>query len=237
VPVLDANGEVEAIAGATRDVTERNLAEQKVRDSEERLRFMAESMPQKIFTAGANGEMDYFNRQWMDFTRLTFRELRGSGWTQVIHPDDAAESLRVWRDSVESAEPFQFTHRFRRDDGLFRWHLTRIHPMAAGDGTVMMWIGSSTEIHEQKHTEEELQRANQDLEQFAYAASHDLQEPLRGIKIYSELIARNYESGLDRTGPAIPRARQEWRGPHGDAGVRPAGLYAGHPDGEANRTR
>jgi len=63
-----------------------------------------------------------------------------------------------------------------------------------------MWIGSSTEIHEQKHTEEELRRANQDLEQFAYAASHDLQEPLRGIKIYSELLARDHETRLDAQG-------------------------------------
>jgi PAS domain S-box-containing protein len=200
VPVLDANGNVEAIAGTTRDVTERKLAEQKSQESEERLRFMAESMPQKIFTARADGEMDYFNRQWMDFAGLTLEEIQGWKWTDLIHPDDAAESLRVWKQATNTGEPFQFTHRFRRRDGVYRWHLSRIHAMPSGDGRVMMWIGSSTEIHEQKAIEEELRRANQDLEQFAYAASHDLQEPLRGIKIYSELLAKNYGSSLDQEG-------------------------------------
>jgi two-component system, chemotaxis family, sensor kinase Cph1 len=200
VPVLDANGEVEAIAGTTRDVTERKLAEQKVRDSEERLRFMAESMPHKIFTANPSGEMDYFSRQWMEFTGLTFADLQGSNWTRVVHPDDAPESLRLWQRSVDTAQPFQAIHRFRRVDGVYRWHLTRIHAMLAAGGKIMMWIGSSTEIHEQKHAEEELRRANQDLEQFAYAASHDLQEPLRGIKIYSELLTKNYARELDREG-------------------------------------
>jgi PAS domain S-box-containing protein len=197
VPVFDVNGEVEAIAGTTRDVTDRTLAEERIRDSEERLRFMAESMPQKIFTAKPNGEMDYFNRQWMEFTGLTFEDLRGWNWTHVVHPDDAAENLRVWRYSVDSGEPFQMIHRFRRADGSYRWHLSRAHAMRDNDANVTMWIGSSTEIHEQKDTEENLRRANQDLEQFAYAATHDLQEPLRGITIYSDLLAKRYGARLD----------------------------------------
>jgi len=197
VPVLDANGEVEAIAGTTRDVTERKLAEQKIRDSEERLRFMAESMPQKIFTARPDGEMDYFNQRWMEFTGRPFEDLQGWQWTQAVHPDDADETLRAWRHSIDSGEPLQCTHRFRRADGAYRWHLSRILAMRGNGGEVMMWIGSSTEIHEQKNTEEELRRANQDLEQFAYAASHDLQEPLRGIRIYSELLTNRCQNSLD----------------------------------------
>jgi len=200
VPVFNAGGEVEAIAGTTRDVTERKLAEERIRASEERLRFMAESMPQKILTAKQNGEMDYFNRQWMQFTGLAFEEIEGWKWVEIIHPDDAAETLRLWRRSIDSGEPFQFIHRFRRSDSAYRWHLSRIQSMRNEDGKVMMWIGSSTEIHEQKNTEDELRRANQDLEQFAYAASHDLQEPLRGIKIYSQLLERRYRSSLDGQG-------------------------------------
>src|SRR5579875_834082 len=197
VPVIGMNGEVEAIAGTTRDVTERHVAEEKIRDREERLRFMAESMPQKIFTANPEGRVDYFNRQWMEFTGVLFEDIHDWNWMQLVHPDDAAQSLRAWHHSIASGEPFEITHRFRRADGVYRWHLSRAHPMRAPHGKVTMWIGSSTEIQEQKDTEEELRRANQDLEQFAYAATHDLQEPLRSVKIYSDLLAQRHAARLD----------------------------------------
>src|SRR5262249_41975300 len=84
-----------------------------------------------------------------------------------------------------------------RVDGEYRWHLSRAHAMRSDDGAVMMWIGSSTEIHDPKDTEENLRHANQDLEQFAYAATHDLQEPLRSVKIYSDMVAKRYGPKLD----------------------------------------
>ena len=197
VPVIGANGDVEAIAGTTRDVTDRKLVEETVRDREERLRFMAESMPQKIFTAKPNGQVDYFNQQWMEFASPGFEDIYHWSWKQLVHPDDCEGTIGAWRHAVETGEPFQFTHRFLRRDGVYRWHLSRARAMRAVDGRVTMWIGSSTEIHEQKRTEEELRQANQDLEQFAYAATHDLQEPLRSVKIYGDLLAQRYTSRLD----------------------------------------
>ncbi|HEY3839301.1 MAG TPA: PAS domain S-box protein [Bryobacteraceae bacterium] len=200
VPVLGVNGEVEAIAGTTRDVTDRKLAEEHLREAADRLTFMAESMPQKIFTAKPNGEVDYFNRQWMEFTGLAFEQIRGWGWTQFMHPDDVEENLRIWRNSIETGDNLVSTHRVRRADGVYRWHLTRALAMRGREGEISMWIGSTTEIHEQKRTEEELRRANHDLEQFAYSASHDLQEPLRSVKIYSELLSMQYRDKLEGDG-------------------------------------
>jgi len=95
------------------------------------------------------------------------------------------EGIRLWRESLATGEPLQLLHRFRRFDDIYRWHLTRIMPMRQPDGSILMWIGSNTDIHEQKLLEEELIRTNHDLNQFAYAASHDLQEPLRMIARYS----------------------------------------------------
>ncbi|HTS49401.1 MAG TPA: ATP-binding protein, partial [Bryobacteraceae bacterium] len=197
VPVLDAQGQIVEWLGAAQDVTPRKQAQEQVREAAERLRFMAESMPQKIFTAKPNGEIDYFNRQWMEYTGLQFEQIRDWGWTQFIHPDEVEENVRVWRRSIETGEPFLFTHRFRRVDGAYRWHLSRAHPMRDRDGRITMWIGSNTEIHDQKLVEQELRRANQALEQFAYSASHDLQEPLRSVKIYSELLAMECREKLE----------------------------------------
>ncbi len=174
-----------------------------LRDAEEgraRFHFMAESMPQKIFTAKQNGEVDYLNLQWFEFTGLSFDQMKDWGWTQSIHPDDVEENVRAWRHSVETGEPFDFEHRFRRADGKYRWHLTRARAMRDAQGSISMWIGSNTEIHEQKEKEQELRRANDDLQQFAYSASHDLQEPIRNVAVFSELVAIRYHDAIDAEG-------------------------------------
>jgi PAS domain S-box-containing protein len=172
------------------DISRQVLARKIIAESEERLRFMAESMPQKIFTATPNGDVDYFNRQWMEFTGLSFDQIKSWGWTQFIHPDDLEENLRLWRRSIATGELFQYMHRFRRFDGVYRWHLSRAHAMRDAGGNITMWIGSNTEIHDQKRIEEELRLRNEDLNQFAYAASHDLREPLRNVANYTELLVR-----------------------------------------------
>lgn len=179
---------------------DREAALREVEKERERFHFMAESMPQKIFTAGPRGDSLYLNRLWMDFTGLPFEQLKEWGWVQFIHPDDLEESLRVWRHSIETGEPLQLINRFRRADGVYRWHLNRARAMRNADGEITLWVGSSTEIHEQKEKEEELRRANDDLQQFAYSASHDLQEPIRNVAVYSEIVARRYAGVLDADG-------------------------------------
>ena len=177
--------------------------EEALRDAEkarERFRFMAESMPQKIFTALPTGEVDYFNRQWMEFTGVSFEQLKGWNWTRFIHPDDVEENILAWRHSMNTGQPFHFQHRFRRADGAWRWHLSRAQAMRDFENNISMWIGSNTDIHEQKEKEEELQRANDDLQQFAYSASHDLQEPIRNVAVYSEIVSRRYHKLLDADG-------------------------------------
>jgi PAS domain S-box-containing protein len=161
---------------------------------------MAESLPQKIFTATPDASVDYFNRQWLEYTGLSFEQIKGWGWIQFVHPDDSEETLAAWRHSVETGDPCVSEHRFRRVDGKYRWHLSLAHAMRDRDGRISMWLGSSTDIHEQKEKEEALRRANDDLQQFAYAASHDLQEPIRNVAVYSEIVGNRYRDALDAEG-------------------------------------
>src|SRR5277367_782542 len=173
---------------------------QEVEQERRRFSFMAESMPQKIFTASPTGDSMYLNQLWMDFTGLQYERIRDWGWTQFIHPDDLESSVRDWKQAIDTGEPLQITNRFRRADGIYRWHLSRARAMRDASGDIVLWVGSSTEIHEQKEIEEELRRANEDLQQFAYSASHDLQEPIRNVAVYSEVIARRYENLVDDEG-------------------------------------
>ncbi|MGI8820584.1 MAG: PAS domain-containing hybrid sensor histidine kinase/response regulator [Chthoniobacterales bacterium] len=170
------------------EIIDRQLAEDALRESEERLRFMAESMPQKIFTAKPNGEIDYFNRQWMEFTGLAFEQIRDWGWLQFIHLDDVEENVRRWKHSIETGEYFELEHRCRRHDGLYRWHLSRAHAMRDAEGTVLMWIGSNTDIDDRKQAEEALRVAMLDCEKassakddFLAALSHELRTPLTPV--------------------------------------------------------
>jgi PAS domain S-box-containing protein len=190
----------EMLAGIQSRDSELKKLLREVDEERERFHFLAESMPQKIFTATPSGEVDYFNRQWMEFTGLSMEQMMGWGWTQFVHPDDVQENVKAWKHSVTSGEPFQHEHRFQRADGRYRWHLSRARAMRDELGRITMWIGSNTDIHEQKEKEEELRRANEDLKQFAYSASHDLQEPIRNVAVYSEVIARRYANVLDDTG-------------------------------------
>ena len=173
---------------AIEDVTAREQANEALRESEQRLSFMAESIPQKVFTAAPDGSVTYFNTQWAQFAGLPMDQLLGWGWGVLVHPADLAEGIRKWNMSLVTGEPFENSLRLRRFDGTYRWHLSRVHAMRNAAGEITQWLGSSTDIQEEKRVEEELRRLNEDLNQFAFAASHDLLEPLRMITSYSELM-------------------------------------------------
>jgi PAS domain S-box-containing protein len=163
-PYRNAQGNVEGIIVHGFEVTEQVLAQRHSEESEARLRFMAESMPQKVFTAKPTGEIDYFNPQWINFTGLSFDDIKDWGWKQFIHPDDLAENLRRWQHSIDTGEPFELEHRYRRHDGVYRWHLSRAQAQRDNKGNIVMWVGSNTEIHDQKETEEQLKKQRERLE-------------------------------------------------------------------------
>jgi len=152
-PFFDESGRLAGAVNVTLDITERKRTEDELRQSEQRQRFILDSMPQKIFTAKPNGDVDYFNPQWAEFTGLPFEQISGWGWKRLIHLDDVTENVRAWQHSIDSGEPFQFEHRFRRADGEYRWHVSRALPMRDEEGRVLMWVGSNTDVHDIKQAE------------------------------------------------------------------------------------
>jgi PAS domain S-box-containing protein len=166
--------------------------------SDARFRQLADSMPHIVWTADAEGHIDYFNKSWYEFTGHNRDSQMLSTLESILHPDDVSRSRETWAEAVKSGGPHSTEYRFW--DGRqhrWRWFMARAVPIRDGTDRIVKWFGTCTDIDDHKRVEEDLLRANQDLEQFAFSASHDLQEPLRTVKIYSELLTQRYGDGFD----------------------------------------
>jgi diguanylate cyclase (GGDEF)-like protein/PAS domain S-box-containing protein len=153
------SGRVVALAGAIQNITERKHIELALRNSENEYRALAESMPQIVWTALANGGASYFNQQWYDYTGLTPDESTDFGWSTAIHPDDLSSTWGLWRSAIIGRHEFSSECRLRRIDGTYRWWLIRSTPLCGACGTVQKWFGTCTDIEEMKNLEQELRIA------------------------------------------------------------------------------
>lgn len=178
----------------------------------ERFRLMAETIPQKIFTADAGGRITYLNTQWQEFAGLTsYGENENWSWIDLLHPQDKNYSSIRWKSALETGKPLQMEHRLRRHDQVYRWHLTHVQPLRNPDGTVSLWIGSNTDIEEQKQAEAHLEKlvsertqslseSNNDLEAFCYTIAHDLRAPLRAQQAFASLLIDSFGEALGENG-------------------------------------
>jgi len=120
-------------------------------------RVLAEAIPQIVWTTTPDGAVDYYNQRWVDYTGLALEESMGWAWISMLHPDDRTRSFERWRHAVETGEPYEIEHRFRRrSDGSYRWHLGRGLPLRDSKGRIVKWFGTTTDIDDQKTAEEQL---------------------------------------------------------------------------------
>ena len=153
VPVIGVGGEVEAVAGSTRDITERKRAEEALRESESRFRQLADTMPQIVWVTRPDGYHEYYNRRWYDYIGCTPEECHGHGWNAPLHPDDRQRSIDRWEFALRTGEPYEIEYRFRSKEGEYRWFLARALPVRDHDGRVVRWFGTCTDIEGMKRSE------------------------------------------------------------------------------------
>ncbi len=123
--------------------------------SEQEYRFLAESIPQIVWTARPDGWLDYYNRRWYDYTGMTPEQTAGWGWQPVLHPDDTEACLRAWSTAVKTGHDYEIEYRFRRaSDGVYRWHLGRAAALRDAEGNIIKWFGTGTDIDDRKRAEE-----------------------------------------------------------------------------------
>lgn len=224
-PIPDARGLISRIVSVSRDVTERVRAEQRIQESAYQFRQLTEGLPLLIWSCTAEGWCDYLSLQWVRYTGVIAEEHQGYEWIRAVHPDDREATSHAWRTATETKTEYSVEYRLRRHDDVYRWFTARGIPVWDSRGTVVRWYGSCTDIEDRKRASDTLEQlvaerttaltaayndlhaaslslksSNEDLERFAYVASHDLQEPLRKIQAFGDRLAKGYATALDDAG-------------------------------------
>ncbi len=143
-----------AVRRAVREAVDRRLREQ----GEDRYRFLADAIPQIVWTSRPHGTIDYCNARWQEYTGLTPEQTRDGGWTTVVHPDDIAAVRAAWAAAHAAGVPFEAEHRLKGGDGTYRWHLSRAVPRIDAAGRLAQWVGTATDIDDRRRVEAEHRR-------------------------------------------------------------------------------
>jgi two-component system, chemotaxis family, CheB/CheR fusion protein len=208
---FNAKGKAIRLIGAMLDITEEKINEELLKESEERFRLASESSTAMIWMSGKDKMRHYFNNSWLKFTGKTLEQEIGTGWADGIFPEDYEKGLQIYLNKFDRREEYYIEYRLRSNNGTYRWISDAGIPRFSPAGLFEGYIGTCIDIHDQKMTREQLEQlvlerttslidankqleaSNQNLSEFAYVASHDLQEPLRKIDTFSQqLKERNY---------------------------------------------
>ncbi|MGD0468904.1 MAG: PAS domain S-box protein [Terriglobales bacterium] len=157
--VAERTLQLEAFNQALRkEIVERERAEKALRESEDRLRLVIDTIPQQIWSGPPDGSLDFCNAQMRSYVGLTQEDLQGEGWQVMLHPEDRERVLKVWREAVMNGTPFEQEVRHRGADGQYRWFLVRGVPLRDSAGRIVRWYGTSTDIEDRKRAEDELRK-------------------------------------------------------------------------------
>ncbi|HET9693565.1 MAG TPA: ATP-binding protein, partial [Steroidobacteraceae bacterium] len=182
-----------------RVVAARRAAEEALRESDRRIRELADAMPQLVWTSDSEGRVDYYNGRALQYAGIGPGATSGIDWRDMLHPDDVEETTAAWQRAVEGTLPYACEHRLRMADGSYRWHLSRAEPVRSGeaaDGEVR-WFGTATDVHELRaarealrDNEERLREADRRKDEFIAMLAHELRNPLAPIRTGLQIIQR-----------------------------------------------
>ncbi|MEP6972476.1 MAG: PAS domain-containing protein [Betaproteobacteria bacterium] len=163
-PMRGADGRVNGIFVEGVDVTELFTQTQILRESEEKFRSFAQLAPNHMWTSPADGRLDWFNDQTLRYSGMDSAALAGAGWSALVHSDDVARAASTWSAALCSGANCEVEFRIRRADGVYRWHLVRALPVRNDRGDIVRWVGTNTDIEDQRADRDQLRAINATLE-------------------------------------------------------------------------
>jgi PAS domain S-box-containing protein len=193
-PIKNLNGEVSGILCVVYDVTEQVETRKKIEDSQVQFSTLANSIPQLAWMARPDGYIYWYNKNWYSYTGSTPEQMEGWGWQSVHDPNELPRVMEGWPESIQTGEPFEMEFPLKGQDGKFRWFLTRAVPVKNSEDKITGWIGSNTDIDDQRKTIRTLESEKALREQFVSTLTHDLRTPLAAVKITAQLLGRNSDA-------------------------------------------
>jgi len=174
--------------GAELDVTDRHLAEARLRDSEARFRTMADGSPVIIWAMDRYGAIEFVNKAFREFFGVTPERVRHDAWRGLLHPDDAARYMNAYQDAVEKRTQFRAQARVRSASGEWRWIDSSATPRIGPNGQFLGYVGVSPDVTALVDAQDALRQADQRKDQFLATLAHELRNPLAPIRVAAEML-------------------------------------------------
>ncbi|TFZ04747.1 hybrid sensor histidine kinase/response regulator [Ramlibacter rhizophilus] len=173
---------------ARQDLDARLRTERELRESEASFRALTNTIPQMVWSTAPDGQVSFVNERWFDFTGLTPQDAEATDWSRQVHPDDMPLAVRDWRACLASGEIFEAEYRLRHHTGTWRWVLARALPVHGEGGRLLRWLGTLTDIDDQKRAREELELANRRKDEFLAMLAHELRNPLAPLSTAAQVL-------------------------------------------------
>jgi PAS domain S-box-containing protein len=198
-PLRDTRGAVSGVFVEGIDITNAHEADVALRASQARFHTFAQVMPNHVWAAMPDGQLDWFNDRALSFSGVTFEDVAGERWARLVHPDDVAGAAAAWGRAIAEGRDYETEFRIRRADGTYRWHVVRALPIRDGVGAVTQWVGTNTDVQDLKEISQALRDLNADLE----------------AKVVAQSLARGrtWQLSPDIIGVANGKGYFEWSNP------------------------